>query len=215
MLTRRVFLGGGMLGAIAGTATPGWTRVSCRAADDREQICHAEVNFDAFLEEAYDTQHASQWCWAACIAMVFAFYGHPVRQERIVAEAYGGVYNLPSGSGFNIAKQLDRPWVDERGRTFRSRLLSVFDAHAGSYDLDYAMVVDALAKGRPLIVGTRDHTVVLTAVEYTAARDGARVLGAGVFDPWPGIGPRDLAADEMVPLSEGGSLGFVALPAIA
>jgi hypothetical protein len=56
--------------------------------------------------------------------------------------------------------------------------------------------------------------VVLTAIDYLPAPEGPRLLGAGVFDPWPGIGPRDLATDEMVTVAEGGSLGFVALPEI-
>jgi hypothetical protein len=76
-------------------------------------------------------------------------------------------------------------------------------------------VVAGLANEHPILIGARDHTVVLTAIAYLPSPAGPRLLGAGVFDPWPGIGPRDLAADEMVPVTAGGSLGFVALPEIS
>jgi Papain-like cysteine protease AvrRpt2 len=213
MPTRRTFLAGGAL-CLAFGARPSWARLSCRPVEGSTEVCRAEIDFQDFLQHAYDPQRASQWCWAACISMVFAFHGHPIRQERIVEEAYGGLYDLPSGSGRNIARQLDRSWVDDRGRPFRSRLLSLFDAHDGRQDMDNAAVVEGLSRGQPIIVGARDHTVVLTAVDYLPSPAGFRLLGAGVFDPWPGIGPRDLAADEMVPVAEGGSLGFVALPEI-
>lgn len=214
MPSRRSVLLGGLL-SLWGAIGPAWARVACRTGDETGPICRAELDFDRFLQHAYDTQHASQWCWAACISMVFAFYGHPVRQERIVRDAYGGIYDLPSGSGLKIASELDRSWTDDRGNRFRSRLRALFDAHAGRESIDNAMVVEALARGRPLIVGARDHTVVLTAVDYVPAPEGPDLLAAGVFDPWPGIGPRDLAEDEMTPLAEGGSLGFVALPEVS
>src|SRR5579864_7442162 len=124
MLTRRTLLLG-MLAVATGTPRLARARQSCRVSAESTPVCRAEVDFEDFLQHAYDPQRASQWCWAACISMVFAFHGHPIRQERIVEEAYGGLYDLPSGSGRNIARQLDRSWVDDRGRPFRSRLLSL------------------------------------------------------------------------------------------
>lgn len=212
-LTRRALVIG-MLAAATGTPTLARARQSCRVTEEATSVCRAEIDFQDFLQHAYDPQRASQWCWAACISMVFAFHGHPVSQERVVEEAYGGLYDLPSGSGRNIARQLDRRWVDDNGRRFRSRLVALYDAHDGREEMDNTAVVNGLSHEQPMIVGARDHTVVLTAVDYVASPAGPRLLGAGVFDPWPGIGPRDLAADEMVPVTEGGSLGFVALPEV-
>jgi hypothetical protein len=214
MRTRRSFMIGAMTctGAVLSgrVASAG---LACRADPRFGEICRAELAFDAFLQQAYDTQHAEQWCWAACVAMVFAFHGHPVRQERIVAEAYGGTAR--GGARPSIAAQLDRDWIDDSGQRFRSRLRTLFDAYAGDSALDVSDIVAALRRGAPMILGARDHAVVLTAIDYAATPQGPEAAGGGVFDPWPGRGPRDLAADEIVPLARGGSLGFIALPEIS
>lgn len=36
------------------------------------------------LEVGLQAQEQSNWCWAACYSMVFAYYGHPKEQCRIV-----------------------------------------------------------------------------------------------------------------------------------
>ena len=211
MRTRRSFVIGAMMSL--GVLPPARAVAACRADPRFGEVCRAELAFDDFLQQAYDTQHAEQWCWAACIAMVFAFHGHSVRQERIVAEAFARA--AATGTGPSIAAQLDRAWIDESGRRFRSRPRTLFDAYAGETVLDTFAVVAALARGEPMILGARDHTVVLTAIDYVPAPQGQEAVGGGVFDPWPGRGPREIAADELVPLSRGGSLGFIALPEIS
>ena len=62
-------------------------------------------------------QHLSQWCWAACIEMVFRYYGHSVPQERIVTETWGGIVNLPGQPG-QILANLNRGWTDQAGDDF-------------------------------------------------------------------------------------------------
>jgi len=133
-------------------------------------------------------QHASEWCWAACIEMVFRYYGHRVPQERIVAETWGGIVNLPGQPG-QILADLNRPWVDDRRRPFRVAG-DVFTANQVTAAQD-------LAQDRPLIIGTMGHAMVLTALSYT--RDGygrGNVTAATVRDPWPGKGRRVLSARE-------------------
>jgi hypothetical protein len=141
--------------------------------------------------------------------MLFGYYDHPVSQARIVSEVYGAAVNLPAGAGFVIASQLNRGWRDDRGRRFRSRLVAAFDADARVAALNNATIVNALRRGMPLVLGVRGHAVVLTAVEYMPTPLGPYVLKAGVFDPWPGVGPRGLAPDELVPVPLG-SLRFIA-----
>jgi hypothetical protein len=73
--------------------------------------CTSQVNFAQFAQHAYGAQYMSEWCWAACISMVFAFNGHAVPQSRIVTEAYGAPINMPAVYGIVIAQQLN-PCLD-------------------------------------------------------------------------------------------------------
>lgn len=175
--------------------------------------CVAQVPFYQFAAR-YEPQFQSEWCWAACISMIFDYYGHPVTQERVVTEAYGAPANVPAGSGFVIAQALNRSWVDDNGHPFRSVLRAAFDAQAGLAAINSAIIVQALARGYPLIVGARTHATVMTAVSYVSTRMGTNILQVGVFDPRPGRGGRKLLPDEMIPAPVG-SLMFIALPIVS
>jgi hypothetical protein len=52
-----------------------------------------------------------------------------------------------------------------------------------------------LRQNQPMILGARDHAVVLTAIDYATTARGAAAVGGGVFDPCPG------AARELFPTS--------------
>lgn len=146
--------------------------------------------------------------------MVFGYYGHPVSQQRIVAEAYGAPLNMPAVSGFLIAQALNRVWRDDHGQPFQAQLHAAFDAQAGVAAIDNNLVVNAMAQGHPLIVGARGHAVVATAVSYVPGPAGPVIMNVGVFDPWPGRGARSLFPDEMTPVPFG-SLNFVALALVS
>jgi hypothetical protein len=173
------------------------------------QVCRAEIRFDRFME-AYAAQRQSQWCWAACVSMIFGYYGRPVTQERIVEAVYGGRVNLPAASGVTIAGQLNRNWEDDRGRPFRSRVTAAYDFDAGVVALNNAMIVRELDREEPIVMGTVNHAMVVTAVEFVPTPMGPNITAVGVFDPFPGVGPRALSAAEMVPMHLGGGLRFVA-----
>ncbi len=84
----------------------GWGTRTCTAGIARSLIDQAVVD---------DEQHASQWCWAACISMIFQYYGHPVDQERIVEETFGTIVDMPGEQraadvvGGRAAPRADRP----------------------------------------------------------------------------------------------------------
>ncbi len=151
------------------------------------------------MEPVTSQQRMSQWCWAASIAMIFGFHGHPVAQERIVESVWGRLVDLPAMNGNMMSESLVRPWVDDRGRSFRARI-RVFDVAAGLYGVDTPTVIAELRAERPLLVGTAGHAVVMTAMRYLLTPWGeVQVLGATVRDPWPGRGRRDLEWHEMQP----------------
>jgi Papain-like cysteine protease AvrRpt2 len=190
-------------------AAPALADTSCQPTP-QGNLCVSQVDFADFAEEAYQTQHATEWCWAACISMVFSFYGHPVSQERIVQEVYGGVVNLPAGYGVVIAQQLNRVWKDDNGDRFRSTLTGAYDTDAHVYALTDPMLIRELDEDHPIIIGAGGHAMVLTAIQYLQNQFGVSVQGAGVFDPWPGRGARALTRPELVRAELGGALRFVA-----
>ncbi len=124
-----------------------------------------------------NVQLQSQWCWAASISGVFAYYGHPVSQARIVREAYGSVVNMP-GSPQAIMGSLNRPWVDDAGHPFRVR--------SDLYSSNWVTAAQDLAQGMPLIVGSLGHAMVVTATEYRRLPNGVGETQLVIVrDPWP------------------------------
>ncbi|MFO0748534.1 MAG: papain-like cysteine protease family protein [Myxococcota bacterium] len=150
------------------------------------------------LEPVTAQQRMSQWCWAASIAMIFRFHGHPVAQERIVEATYGRIANLPAMDGPTMTEALTRPWHDARGQAFHADV-RVFDTSSGRDEIDSQDVIDELRAERPLLVGTVGHAMVVTAMRYRKTPSGPEVLGVTVRDPWPGAGRRELDWSEMSP----------------
>lgn len=155
-------------------------------------------------------QQATHWCWAATVANAFRTSGHAVSQERIVREVYGDVVNMRSGPNSNVTSLLDREWVDDAGGAFRARLTDLFDPTTGRTTFDSRAVVAALRSGRPLVLGTTSHAMLLIAATYRESGGATSIVEATVFDPWPGVGVRTLRADEITPLNHHGSLAFIA-----
>lgn len=149
------------------------------------QQCEAGIDSNLANIEG---QEQNQWCWAACISMVFNYYGHPVSQERIVTETWGAIVNLP-GQPWQIIRDLNKTWEDDYGNKFKVSG-DVLTANAMTAAQD-------LAANHPLIIGTGGHAVVLTAETYVRDLIGrGRVVSATVRDPWPGRGRRPLSAQE-------------------
>ncbi|MCA9516827.1 MAG: hypothetical protein KC635_17920 [Myxococcales bacterium] len=195
-MDRRGFLRrvvGAAAGAGAAVMAAGAARahVACQPFDAYgSQTCVAGLKSEVAGSFASATggQHMSQWCWAACIEMVFRHHGYVVPQARIVKETFGDRVNLPS-SGWQILGNLNREWVDDRGRRFVAR----GDVMSSSP----VTAAQDLAADQPLILGTQGHAMVLTAVEYRRDQGGnGQIVSAIVRDPWPGRGRRTLDPSE-------------------
>ncbi|MCW5939604.1 MAG: C39 family peptidase [Fimbriimonadaceae bacterium] len=162
-------------------------------------------NMERFAGTASE-QQMSQWCWAASVSNVFAYHGHPLAQEKIVTEVYGGLVNLPSFTARRIAQQLNRNWTDDDGVEFKARLTSAYDSAAGVYLTNNEILKNEIRAGRPVVIGTT-HCMVVTAID--SAEDG-RVVGAGLYDPWPGQGFRMARPEEILAVELGGKMTFLA-----
>jgi len=189
--------------------TRAFARTTCQPSP-QGQLCISQVNFNTFAQTAYQNQQNSQWCWAASISMLFNYYRHPVTQQAIVQSLYGSVVNLPSGTGWNIASRVNAPWVDANGNRFRAQLTGAYDFDAGVLTVSNMMLINELDQERPVIIGTRGHAVVGTAVQYLQTPMGPVITSIGVFDPLPGRGARALDAREALAMHMGGDLRFLA-----
>ena len=132
-------------------------------------------------------QHHSYWCWAACMEMVFAYHGHDVSQEEIVTAVYGRPVNLP-GQPFHILMGLNKRWRDRNGITFRSSATRI--------GVDPVAIAKEMQSNRPVIIGTHNHAMVVTIMNYTGNQYG-QLLGLDVWVADPAYGmQRQLSAQE-------------------
>lgn len=154
------------------------------------QECEAGIDSSIANVSAAATggQHMNQWCWAACIEMVFRYYGLRVPQEVIVQQTWGKIVNLP-GQPNQILANLNRPWSDSRSRNFY--------VSGDSFSANPMTAAQDLSNNMPLIIGTMGHAMVLTSLVYVRNQFGnGEVKAAIVRDPWPGKGKRVLSPQE-------------------
>jgi hypothetical protein len=171
------------------------------------QLCKGYVDFRNAFQETYHASHEPGALWVACVAVVFAIYGHVIQQKRIAEEAYGDFDKIAMDSGLAVIKPLERVWKDDDGESFRASMEPVFDSDGGA-KLDQTALIEPVVNGNPLFLMAEGHPVVLTALAYARGSAPDRLVAGFVFDPMPMVGPRALDIDEVVPESAGGSLRF-------
>jgi len=167
-----ILLPAGLRGALqCGQPMPPWGAQACIAGIPQDR-----------LNMVFAYQQASEWCWAACLQMVFAYWGHPIDQREIVRQTWGVVRNMPAQPG-DIMRDLNRDWKDSDGDEF-TVAADVFSANGATAAQD-------LAGDMPLIIGSMGHAMLLTAISYNRAPNSQGVVTGGlVRDPWPGNGGR-------------------------
>jgi len=163
----------GMMGLAAAEA---FADGGCTMIGPGLQRCDVGIPFTAATQKAKQ-QHMSEWCWAASISMAFAFHGYEVAQERIVAEAWGGIVNVP-GSPEAILESVNRRWKADDG--------TLFSASGTPYDVSIPTIVEDLKANYPVLIGTMGHMMVLTHIAWIQNAYGAwQIVDATVRDPWP------------------------------
>jgi hypothetical protein len=205
MPSRRDFL----IGSVAPLtlAWPALAKPRCIASPKfGGELCKTYIDVTNAFQETYHASHDPGALWIACVAVVFAVYGHVVQQARIATEAYGAFDKVMLGDDLAVAQPLARSWKDDDGVAFRASLVPVFDGGTSGGRFDPNLLIEAVGNGDPLILLGGDHPVVLTALAYTGPAAPGRLVAGFVFDPMPMIGPRALDLDEVVPRSAGGDL---------
>jgi hypothetical protein len=144
------------------------------------EVCTTGISSMTF-KQAF--QQRNEWCWAACISMVFEYYKHAVDQQRIVKETWGTVADMPGMPG-DIMRDLNRRWTDDGGRAF--------ECQADTFSANADTAVQDLINDHPLIIGALGHATVLTAItsEVDMATSQYEIREVIVRDPMPGRGGR-------------------------
>lgn len=174
---------------------PSYSEIQCSEPDySGVSSCTTGIDKELMYIEAYEPQQASQWCWAACIQMIFNYYGYEMDQASIVNALWGDTVNLPGNHAIMLTA-LNAEWTDTNG----TRFVVVAD----TYNITIEKAARDLSEDMPLIIGTLGHAMVLTAMLFnvnsdTSAGNGpsAQLTGATVADPWPGNGIRVLTVNE-------------------
>lgn len=166
------------------------------------QVCQVGLDLSQ-IAMSVQKQQCPEWCWAASIAMIFTFLGHPIDQKQIVAQTWGAVACLPAMNDLQIAQALSRRYVDANGASFRASITAAFDPQVGISTINNSTIVNELQSNRPLLVCNTHHAMVLSAAGYLPRPYGIppSILAIGVVDPWP-YSPtlHNLPAPEMVPV---------------
>lgn len=177
------------------------------------RMCEVGVSLPEMIE-TYQSQQASQWCWAASIAMIFRHYDYDVSQTTIVRTLYGTLTNLPAFTTAQIAQLLSRDWTDDNGRRFRCRVRAAYDVFFGITGITNSYIVRELRAERPLLYCNRSHAMVLTAVAFIQTPMGPQIVNVGFADPYPGMGIRGPRGGEAYPAHAGGEMTFLASPSV-
>jgi hypothetical protein len=181
-VNRRKFLatlGGGVLGAALPLKS--FSEVQCSqplvySNGYAIQNCSAGIP-SGVLSFVAARQENTQWCWAACIQMMFRMYGYDLRQDLLVQQTWGNIVNMPAYPN-QIMSALNRTYIDSSGRRFT--------ASGDAFTANISTAIQDLSNRSPLIVGALGHATVLTALNYTHSNaNELQVTSATVRDPWP------------------------------
>lgn len=131
-------------------------------------------------------QRCDQWCWAACIEVLFRLHGYNVSQERIVERLYGESRPCSPAVGPGIIGVVNGRWESDDGILFRARAEPLLDMNFGLWRPDAIQIASReLALNNPLINGALGHATLMTAMQWSENIIGrSQLLGITVRDPW-------------------------------
>lgn len=140
------------------------------------------------MEGVVAIQEHSNWCWAACIQMIFQYNELDLSQAEIVRRSFGTdpYGNLPNWTGnFEVITRNLNGWnLDNAGAPYRVSSLMNWGAPPPAY------LIDELTAERPVLVGYRTgpqsgHAVLITAASFIQTPQGPEIQSVVVRDPMP------------------------------
>lgn len=209
MPSRRAFLARtmGLIGAVQPYRAPAAS--PCPKSPAQSPLARSAcVDIARFCQPVDGPRSDAAAAWVACVATVFAVYGHGVLQSRVAADAYGDLAAVGVHRGFAVARPLDRMWTDDNGVMFRVAVEALYDGSLPGARPDPPALVEALAAGDPIILWSGERPVVLSALEIVRSADAWTARGGLVFDPVSGTRPREPNENERRTSVRGGPHAF-------
>ncbi len=202
---RRRFLWGAAAASLAGVPRA----MALRSCDERECAVTRHAPFTG-VRATNATMFA---CWAATMEMILRSSGVDIDQRAIVVQTFGG-HEAVTHDPRKLVGAVQRVYREPNGARWR---VSVRDVHGanGEY-LDESRIIRALENEAGLLVATADRMMMLVGLRHVWGKDD--ILQATAADPTvegrksrrldPGV--RLLERAELVPVTRGGQLLFVA-----
>jgi hypothetical protein len=183
------------------------------------QTCNLYLDpqkFSVTANVAVDPQQQANWCWLASIEMAFRYYGYIVPQQKILELLWGRIEDMP-GRPEQIIAATNRVYAEEGGRRFRAESIQ----EQSWFDASYA-----ISRNVPVLCGYAQaggvgHMTMIIGMQCQFLYDvfgqvvDSRVVEVVVWDPWPGVGVRDLTPTEFNSVFSLIAVGAVALDPIA
>jgi hypothetical protein len=160
------------------------------------------------VEADYDTQHQSEWCWAASLEMALRVEGHPISQKEIVVAAYGQPYNWPATSG-TIEDVANALTTDDNGNSINVVLNDIYDADPSA---EIHHINGAFSRGHPVLLGLPGHVVMLTGYSYFGngnQNQDSHFSAGRVLDPWPKTYPNSPGGVRIIDAQEFATAKFI------
>jgi hypothetical protein len=148
------------------------------------KMCEAGINSHIADQTINSPQFRSQWCWAACISMIFDYYDHPVAQSRIVRRIFGSsMVDIPA-MPHQILQALNISWEDDNGDRFYPEGAQIMTPDRNRNNI---LASQLLSQDTPIIIGSLGHATVLTAMSWAEDVYGRYIINSlTVRDPLRG-----------------------------
>lgn len=140
------------------------------------------------LNKIYQEQKRKNWCWAASISTLYAYYGFSVSQEMVVRTALNleKSNNLPD-SGANIkmiSSCLNRVAYDKKGKRYKAIAKPLSKAPRAEN------LISEISKKHPILVAyyncpAAGHAVLITGCTYRKTSNGYVITSITIRDPMP------------------------------
>ncbi len=142
---------------------------------------------EKWMDEFFDDQDMSMWCWAACLEGIFKYGGVDLEQQNFVRREFGRLVNKGGGNGA-ILRAANFQGVDNSSHDFWSR------AKRYDYIPTSSDVYRILKNNRPvmleLVTGrdargyiTSSHGVLITSMTYHETLQGPYIHNMILRDP--------------------------------